>query len=339
MEAAAGVGSGCGTNDLSKRLLRTPRRYARPHPPSRHRPAPRSPFTCPAARLRTVRSSSRGRPAQAGAATAARVPTRHRTVHGGISPPRDPQLKITLTIGTGAHSHRYGYSWGALYGAGCVLLVRCGVLGWSDPQGRAAHGVGRVGTLPPAGEVLGVGHGGLAALKDPDPQVDDPTTRRALGHSSRIYDALRVGSTPTQPGEGLSTVQDESGTSVHHAWSTELLPEDETVRALARTQAYLPERGMERAPRADARGHPRRRRPPPRRGHDRTGRSLNHRRGARRGYDARQQSGVRRRLTAGPACRWRGVRSRSRLGPRVSGDSLEATWLQRSARVAPAAHS
>ncbi|MFB7220529.1 hypothetical protein [Streptomyces sp. NPDC056227] len=44
---------------------------------------------------------------------------------------------------------------------------------------------------------------------------------------------------PTQPGEGLSTVQDESGTSVHHTGSTEPLPEDKTVRALARAQAHF----------------------------------------------------------------------------------------------------
>ncbi|MCF4139162.1 hypothetical protein L1856_24025 [Streptomyces sp. Tue 6430] len=74
-------------------------------------------------------------------------------------------------------------------------------------------------------------------------QADDPATHRALGHSSRIYDALRVRSAPTQPGEGLSTVRDESGISVHHTWSTEPLPEDERVRALARAQAYFQSAG------------------------------------------------------------------------------------------------
>ncbi|MGW7460782.1 hypothetical protein [Streptomyces sp. NPDC054797] len=49
------------------------------------------------------------------------------------------------------------------------------------------------------------------------PSADDPAARRALAHSSRIYDALQAGSAPTQPGEGLSTVRDESGASVHHA--------------------------------------------------------------------------------------------------------------------------
>jgi hypothetical protein len=76
-----------------------------------------------------------------------------------------------------------------------------------------------------------------AALEEP--QADDPARHRALGHSSRIYDALRAGSAPPQPGEGLSVVRDESGASVHHAWSTEPLPEDVRVQALARAQAYF----------------------------------------------------------------------------------------------------
>ncbi|MFJ2439317.1 MULTISPECIES: hypothetical protein [unclassified Streptomyces] len=80
-----------------------------------------------------------------------------------------------------------------------------------------------------------------AALKDP--QADDSARHRVFGHSSRIYDVLRVRPAPTQPGEGLSTVQDESGTSVHHTWSSEPLPEDETVRALARVQAYFQSAG------------------------------------------------------------------------------------------------
>ncbi|MEU7553904.1 hypothetical protein AB0B01_16420 [Streptomyces sp. NPDC044571] len=88
---------------------------------------------------------------------------------------------------------------------------------------------------------------GKATTADPaafeTPQTDDPATRRALGHSSRIYDALGVGSAPTQPGEGLSTVREEFGTSVHHTWSTEPLPEDERVRALARVQEYFQSAG------------------------------------------------------------------------------------------------
>ncbi|MEW2490250.1 hypothetical protein [Streptomyces sp. NPDC048411] len=91
------------------------------------------------------------------------------------------------------------------------------------------------------------GKSSASTMADPaalgDLQADNPTTRRALAHSSRIYDALRIESAPTQPGEGLSTVQGESGTSVHHTWSSEPLPEDETARALARAQAYFQSEG------------------------------------------------------------------------------------------------
>ncbi|MFD8826314.1 hypothetical protein ACFV1C_28660 [Streptomyces sp. NPDC059605] len=87
------------------------------------------------------------------------------------------------------------------------------------------------------------GKSSTAATADPvameAPQADDPTARRALAHSSRIYDALRVGSAPTRPGEGLGTVRDESGAGVHHTWSTPRLSEAETVRALARAQVCL----------------------------------------------------------------------------------------------------
>ncbi|MFJ6011880.1 hypothetical protein [Streptomyces sp. NPDC092952] len=76
-----------------------------------------------------------------------------------------------------------------------------------------------------------------AALEEP--QADDPARHRVLGHSSRVYDALRAGSAPTQPGEGLSVVRGESGVSVHHTWSTRPLPEDVKVRALARAQGYF----------------------------------------------------------------------------------------------------
>ncbi|MFE3142077.1 hypothetical protein [Streptomyces scopuliridis] len=71
------------------------------------------------------------------------------------------------------------------------------------------------------------------------PQTDEPAERRALDHSSRIYDTLRVRSAPTQAGEGLRTVRDLPGISVHHAWSTEPLTEAETVRALARAGAHF----------------------------------------------------------------------------------------------------
>ncbi|MBT2403622.1 hypothetical protein J7I97_16520 [Streptomyces sp. ISL-87] len=112
-----------------------------------------------------------------------------------------------------------------------------GVVDRAKGEGLASIGVKSPCFLPP----------GKATAADPAvleaPQADDPATLRALGHSSRIYDALRVASAPTQPGEGLSTVRDESGTSVHHTWSTEPLSEDERVRALVRVQAYFQSEG------------------------------------------------------------------------------------------------
>ncbi|WP_327412871.1 alpha/beta hydrolase [Streptomyces sp. NBC_01233] len=96
------------------------------------------------------------------------------------------------------------------------------------------------------------------------PSADDPATRRALGHSSRIYDALQVGSAPTQPGGGLSTVRDASGTSVHHTWSTEPLPQDERAAAVERAQTFFQSAGwtVRRAPTVEGTpavvaGHPR----------------------------------------------------------------------------------
>ncbi|MCX4581831.1 hypothetical protein [Streptomyces sp. NBC_01481] len=115
-----------------------------------------------------------------------------------------------------------------------------GVMDRAKGEGVASLKVTSPCFLPP-GKASGATAADPAALETP--KADDPAARRALGHSSRIYDALRVGSAPTQPGEGLSTVQDESGTSVHHTWSTEPLPEDETVRALARAQAYFQSAG------------------------------------------------------------------------------------------------
>ncbi|WP_251057567.1 hypothetical protein [Streptomyces sp. ISL-94] len=117
-----------------------------------------------------------------------------------------------------------------------------GVLNRTTGEGLATLKVRSPCFLPP-GKSSAPTTADPAALEDPDLQVDGPARHRALGHSSRIYDALRVGSAPAQPGEGLSTVRDESGTSVHHTWSTEPLPEDETVRALARTQAYFQSAG------------------------------------------------------------------------------------------------
>ncbi|MGW2084868.1 hypothetical protein [Streptomyces sp. NPDC001880] len=115
-----------------------------------------------------------------------------------------------------------------------------GVLDRTKGEGLATLKVRSPCFLPP-GKSSASTAAGPAALEEP--QADDPARHRALGHSSRIYDAPRVGSAPTQPGEGLGTVQDESGTSVHHTWSTEPLPEDEMVRALARAQVYFQRAG------------------------------------------------------------------------------------------------
>ncbi|MFF3731282.1 hypothetical protein ACFYXM_13435 [Streptomyces sp. NPDC002476] len=115
-----------------------------------------------------------------------------------------------------------------------------GVLDRAKGQGLASLVVTSPCFLPP-------GKSSTAATADPAalkaPRADDPTSSRALGHSSRIYDALQVRSAPTQSGEGLSTVQDDAGTSVHHTWSTEPLPEAETVRALERAQTYFQSTG------------------------------------------------------------------------------------------------
>ncbi|MFC9298759.1 hypothetical protein ACFTWH_22765 [Streptomyces sp. NPDC057011] len=115
-----------------------------------------------------------------------------------------------------------------------------GVVDRAKGEGVASLAVTSPCFLPP-------GKSSASTTADPAalevPRADDPARHRVLGHSSRIYDALRVGSAATQPGEGLSTIQDESGTSVHHTWSTEPLSKEETVRALARAQAYLQSAG------------------------------------------------------------------------------------------------
>ncbi|MBT2368072.1 hypothetical protein J7E88_22830 [Streptomyces sp. ISL-10] len=115
-----------------------------------------------------------------------------------------------------------------------------GVVDRAKGEGLASLGVTSPCFLPP-GQSTASTTADPAALETP--QADDPAGRRALAHSSRIYDALRVSSAPPQPGEGLSTIRDTSGTSVHHTWSTEPLPEAETVRALARAQAYFQSAG------------------------------------------------------------------------------------------------
>ncbi|WP_265867125.1 hypothetical protein [Streptomyces sp. SKN60] len=100
-----------------------------------------------------------------------------------------------------------------------------------------------------------------AAAADPAafeaPAADDPAGRRALGHSSRIYDALGVGAAPTQPGEGIGRVRDASGAeAVHHTWSTPPLPEQERARAVARAQAYFVGAGWRVRPMPTAEGAP-----------------------------------------------------------------------------------
>ncbi|WP_405708806.1 hypothetical protein OG264_12675 [Streptomyces xanthophaeus] len=117
-----------------------------------------------------------------------------------------------------------------------------GVVDRSTGEGLASIGVRSPCFLPP-GKAPASTAAGPAAWEGP--QADDPARQRALGHSSRIYDALRAGPASRQPGEGLSTVRDESGTSVHHTWSTEPLPEDERLRAVARAQAYFQDAGWD----------------------------------------------------------------------------------------------
>lgn len=68
--------------------------------------------------------------------------------------------------------------------------------------------------------------------------ADEASQQAVLTHSSRIYDALRV---PHDAGGGadLRTVENEGATYVHHAWSTQPLPEDRAADAIARAQSYL----------------------------------------------------------------------------------------------------
>ncbi|MFD0371482.1 hypothetical protein [Streptomyces sp. NPDC127114] len=125
-----------------------------------------------------------------------------------------------------------------------------GVLDRSKKEGIASLKVTSPCFLPP----------GKASSADPaafEPQDDDdPAARRALGHSSRIYDALRVGSAPAQPGEGLSRVPGESGTGVHHTWSTPVLSEEERVRVVERAGAYFRGAGWRVRPMPTAEGDP-----------------------------------------------------------------------------------
>ncbi|MCF3178867.1 hypothetical protein IPZ70_02720 [Streptomyces polychromogenes] len=111
-----------------------------------------------------------------------------------------------------------------------------GVLDRAKGEGLASLTVTSPCFLAP-GKASGASAADPAAFEAP--KAGDLAVRRALAHSSRIYDALRVGSAPTQPGEGLSTVRDGAGAAVHHTWSTAPLPQDERIRAVARAQAYF----------------------------------------------------------------------------------------------------
>ncbi|MGW0555184.1 hypothetical protein ACWDZ6_13400 [Streptomyces sp. NPDC002926] len=106
-----------------------------------------------------------------------------------------------------------------------------------------AKGEGLAGITVTSPCFLPPGKSSTSSTADPvaldAPQTDDPAERRALDHSSRIYEALQVKSAPTQEGEGLRTVQDAADTSAHHTWSTQPLTTTETVRALARAQEYF----------------------------------------------------------------------------------------------------
>ncbi|MFT9475849.1 hypothetical protein [Streptomyces sp. 11-1-2] len=69
--------------------------------------------------------------------------------------------------------------------------------------------------------------------------ADDPGVRRALDHSSRIYDALRVRHATRGEGDVVRTVQDADGTWLHHDWSTDPLTAEEAADAIGRAHAYL----------------------------------------------------------------------------------------------------
>ncbi|MFI0201617.1 MULTISPECIES: hypothetical protein [Streptomyces] len=137
-----------------------------------------------------------------------------------------------------------------------------GVVDRAKGEGLASLSVTSPCFLPPGkGKALGATPAAPAAFEAPS--ADDAATRRALAHSSRIYDALQVGSAPTQPGEGLSTVRDESGASVHHTWSTEPLPEGERAAGVERAQTFFRSAGwtVRRVPTAEGTpgvvaGHP-----------------------------------------------------------------------------------
>ncbi|MEU7044558.1 hypothetical protein AB0A77_26340 [Streptomyces varsoviensis] len=67
--------------------------------------------------------------------------------------------------------------------------------------------------------------------------------RRVLDHSSRIYDALQAPAAPVREGEGLRTVDDADGPSLHHTWSTAALGDGETVRTMRRAREHFESAG------------------------------------------------------------------------------------------------
>ncbi|GAA2293693.1 hypothetical protein GCM10010376_05210 [Streptomyces violaceusniger] len=71
------------------------------------------------------------------------------------------------------------------------------------------------------------------------PAADDPGVLRALDHSSRIYDALRVRHASRGEGNGVRSVEDADGAWLHHDWSTDPLTAEEAADAIGRAQAYL----------------------------------------------------------------------------------------------------
>ncbi|MDN3053483.1 MULTISPECIES: hypothetical protein [Streptomyces] len=110
-----------------------------------------------------------------------------------------------------------------------------GVVDRAKGEGLASIGV----TSPcfaPAGEPASKADS--AALYSA-PAADDPGVRRALDHSSRIYDALRVRHTTQGGTDGVRVVRDADGTWLHHDWSTDLLTTKEAADALGRAQTYF----------------------------------------------------------------------------------------------------
>ncbi|MFJ7152000.1 hypothetical protein ACIQVT_28045 [Streptomyces sp. NPDC100445] len=65
--------------------------------------------------------------------------------------------------------------------------------------------------------------------------ADEQAERRALEHSSRLYDALRLPHTRAREGDGLATYQEDDVVYAHHAWSTRPLSEDVLARWNGRT--------------------------------------------------------------------------------------------------------